>query len=162
MSAIKIGSKNHREIGSTQGPRDHTTGTAAIEFALAVPVLLVLLMGVVEVGFAMYQAMQVYNSVEAGTVYAAKNGFDPAGIAAAVVNASGTQGITATPAPENFCGCPDAGGIVAAACGSPCADGNPSGEYVRISAALSHETILPYPGLPLPATLTAQSIIRLN
>jgi len=151
-------------IGTSSKGRQRSgmVGSAAIEFALAAPILLVVLMGVVEVGFTMYQAMQVYVSVEAGTVYAAKNGFDPAGIAAAVVNATGTEGVTAAPAPEQFCGCPAASGVVTTACDSPCTDGTPPGQYVRIQAALAHETILPYPGLSLPTTLSAQSIIRLN
>jgi hypothetical protein len=142
--------------------RAGNAGSAAIEFALFVPLLLILLMGVVEVGLAKYQAMQVSNSAEAGMLYAAKNGFDPAGIAAAVSNATGTQGITAVPAPAQFCGCPTAGGVSPVECGATCADGSPPGAYVRISAALNHQTILPYPGLPLPSTLTAQSILRLN
>lgn len=138
------------------------SGSAAIEFGLAVPLLLTILMGVVELGYAMYEAMQVYDSVEAGALYAAKNGYDAAGISAAVVNATGTPGITATPTPVQFCGCPDASGIVETACDSTCNDGKQPGQYVRISAALKHETILPYPGLPLPTTLTAQSVVRLN
>lgn len=137
-------------------------GTAALEFALAAPLLLIMLMGVVELGFTMYQAMQVYNSVEAGALYAAKNGFDAAAISAAVVNATGTAGITATPAPVQFCGCPDASGIVETVCTATCNDGKPPGQYVRISAALARETILPYPALGLPDTLTAQSVVRLN
>jgi len=142
--------------------RHAEAGSAAIEFGLSVPFLLVILMGVVELGYAMYESMQVYNSVEAGALYAAKNGYDAAGIAAAVTNASGTQGITATPAPVQFCGCPDATGIVETACNATCNDGNPPGQYVRISAALPHKTILPYPSLQLPTTLTAQSVVRLN
>jgi Flp pilus assembly protein TadG len=138
------------------------SGTAAIEFGLSVPLLLIILMGVVELGYAMFEAMQVYNSVEAGALYAAKNGYDATGIAAAVANATGTQGIAATPAPMQFCGCPDASGIVETACATTCNDGKPPGQYVRINAALTHKTILPYPGLPLPTTLTAQSVIRLN
>lgn len=137
-------------------------GTAAIEFGLAVPLLLMILMGVVELGYAMYESMQVYNAVEAGALYAAKNGYDADGISAAVANATGTPGITATPAPVSFCGCPDASGIVETACNATCNDGKPPGQYVRISAALAHQTILPYPGLPLPTTLTAQSVVRLN
>lgn len=138
------------------------TGSAAIEFGLSVPFLLVILMGVIELGYAMYEAMQVHNSVEAGALYVAKNGYDATGIAAAVSNASGTQGITATPAPVQFCGCPNASGIVETACNATCTDGNPPGQYVRVSAALAHKTILPYPGLQLPTTLTAQSVVRLN
>jgi hypothetical protein len=138
------------------------SGNAAIEFALAAPILFILLIGTAEVGLVMYHAMQVHNSVEAGALYAMTNGFDPPGIAAAVANSTGTQGIVTTPVPQSFCGCPDAGGLLAAPCDSQCADGGPPGQYVRINAALAHQTILPYPGLPLPTTLTAQSIVRLN
>jgi predicted dehydrogenase len=42
------------------------------------------------------------------------------------------------------------------------ASGDPPGQYVQVNAALPHETILSYPGLPLPATLTGQAIVRVN
>ena len=142
--------------------RRNTSGLAAIEFTLFAPVFLIILVAVIEVGFTMYQAMQVYNSVEAGMLYAAKNTWNSAGISAAVVNATGTSGVAAVPAPVQFCGCPTALGVIEVTCNSPCADGNLPGQYIRISAALSHSTILPYPGLQLPTTLTAQSIVRLN
>ena len=138
------------------------SGSAALEFGLAIPLLLIILMGVAELGFAMHQAMQVYNAVEAGALYAAQNGFDSAGITTAVEKATGSQGISATPAPQQFCGCPGVAGIAETSCSSTCSSGSPPGHYVRISAALAHQTILPYPPLPLPKTLTAKSVIRLN
>ena len=139
-----------------------TAGSAALEFGLAAPLLLMILMGVVELGYAMYQAMQVTNAVEAGALYAAKNGFDVNGIGAAVANATGTQGITATPAPTQFCGCPNTSGIVETDCNATCSDGKPPGTYVRIEATLTRQSILPYPALNLPDTLTAKSVVRLN
>jgi Flp pilus assembly protein TadG len=142
--------------------RHARAGTAAIEFGLSIPLLVMVLMGVTELGYSMYEAMQVNDSVEAGAQYAARNGFDASGIAAAVVNATGTQGITATPAPVQFCGCPSVTGIAETACSATCSGGSPSGQYVRISAKLTHQTILPYPALGLPSTLTAQSVLRLN
>ena len=93
-------------------------------------------------------------------LYAAKNGWNSAGISAAVVNATGTAGITAAPAPVQFCGCPSASGIVATVCTSTCTSGSSPGVYVSVSAALQHDTIIP--GLTLPTTLTARSTIRLN
>jgi Flp pilus assembly protein TadG len=151
MAIIQQRARNRRS-------RAGLIGSAAIEFGLSVPLLLVLLMGVVELGYTMYEAMQVYNSVEAGALYAAKHGFDSAAISTTVQNATGTQGITASPAPVQFCGCPDAGGVSE----TPCNNGSPAGQYVRISAALPRGVILPYLALPLPDTLTAQSIVRLN
>jgi Flp pilus assembly protein TadG len=137
-------------------------GTAALEFALALPVLLVLIVGTAEIGFAVYEAMQVNNAVEAGALYAAKNGFDATAISNTVVNATSTPGITASPAPTQFCGCPSSGGVVAATCGASCSSGGTAGTYVRISAAYTHQTILNYPTFGLPTTITAQSVVRLN
>jgi Flp pilus assembly protein TadG len=137
-------------------------GTAAIEFALASPVFVILLLGLVEVGFGAYQAMQAQDAAEAGALYAAKYGWNPTGISAAVVNATGATGMTATPAPTEFCGCPAVTGLTAVLCTTTCAGGNKPGVYVQINAALPHPVILPFPGLPLPTTLTGQSIIRLQ
>jgi len=86
------------------------------------------------------------NSAEAGALFAAKHGWNSAGISAAVVNATGVSGVTASPAPSEFCGCPVATGITATACTTACANGNAAGTYVQINAMLAHQTILTYPG----------------
>jgi Flp pilus assembly protein TadG len=139
-----------------------TRGTAAIEFAFIVPVLLILTLGVVEVGYSTYQAMQVQDAAEAGAIYVAKHGWSSAAITAAVTNATGLAGVSATPAPSQFCGCPTASGVAAAACASTCAGGNRAGQYVQINAALTRQIILPASGLILPTTLTGQAIVRVQ
>lgn len=136
-------------------------GAAAIEFALISPVFLVLLVGMVEVGFAAYQAMQAQDAAEAGALYAAKYGWDPTGITNAVLNATSASGLTASPAPAEFCGCPASGsGITTVNCNSTCPGGSPPGLYISVSASLPHETILPYLNLPIPAVLTAHATVR--
>lgn len=110
----------------------------------------------------MYQAMQVNAAAEAGMIYVLKNGFDPAdvsGVTAAVVNATGATGVTATPAPTQFYGCAESGGIVETTEDSTCSDGSTSRPYVRINAALPRMTILPCPAFGLPDTLRAKSTI---
>jgi Flp pilus assembly protein TadG len=153
------------------GPRSES-GTAAIEFALFVPVFLILLTGTIELGRAVYEAMQVNNAVEAGMLYVAKTGaFDSAAIATAVVNAGAVYpvAVTATPAPTQFCGCPAAADISVVnegACAVPlatCADGvTKAGQYARINATLPHLTILPESAFPIPANFTAQAIVRIK
>jgi len=140
-------------------------GGAAIEFALVSPLLLTLLAGIVEIGMAGYQAMQVQSAVEAGALYAAQNGAsDLAGVAQAVVNATGTAGITAVPAPTSFCGCPKAAGVLSQGsdCTTVCSDGKAPGQYVLVNASLPHQTLVPFLSLPLPATLTASTTIRVQ
>lgn len=145
-----------RQWRKTQG------GVAAIEFAILSPLLVLLLIGLVEIGFASYEAMQAQSAAEAGALYAAKHGWDLTGIEGAVVNATGASGITADPAPQTFCGCPQTGGIIATSCNSTCPGGSPPGQYVEIHASLAHQTILPYPGLPTPLVLKGKSTLRLN
>jgi len=118
-----------------------------------------LLIGTTELGIAMYQAMAVYNAVEAGTFYATKNGWDQAAITNAVTNSSALAGITATPAPTYFFGCPGPGGITQTTQGSICADGNAAGQYVQVNATLPHTTILANT-FGLPETFTATSVVR--
>lgn len=136
-------------------------GTAAIEFALSAPVFVILLLGVVDVGLGAYRQMQVQDAAEAGALYAAINGWNPTGIETAVVNATGAAGMTA-PAPTEFCGCPSTSGVTTVACNATCSGAETPGVYVQINAALPYTNILPYPGLPIPATLTAQSTVRLQ
>jgi len=117
---------------------------------------------IVELGEGVYEAMQVQNAAEAGALYAAKYGWNPAGISAAVVNSTGLSGVTASPAPSEFCGCPAANAIAASACAQACAGRAIAGTYVRINASLTHQTILAYPGMVSPTTLTGVAIVRVN
>jgi Flp pilus assembly protein TadG len=138
-------------------------GSAGIEFALLSPFLLILLTGVIELGFAGYQAMQVQAAVEAGALYAAKHGVSsPANIMTAVGSATGTPGITAST--QLFCGCPTAAGVLKQAdCTTPCtADNTAPGHYVTVSASLPHTVLMPFLSLPLPTMLTASSTIRVQ
>jgi Flp pilus assembly protein TadG len=148
-------------IGSEpRSRRRGEAGTAAVEFGLFLPLFVILLVGLVEIGFAMFGSMQVYSAVEAGALYATRNVvFNKTGIANAVVNSTNVSGIAATPEPLQFCGCPALSGIADATCGTTCAGGGAVGEYIRISATLTRTTILTS-SFGLPATLTAQSIVR--
>ena len=49
------------------------SGTAAIEFAILVPLLALVVVGMVDLGSLMYQAMQLNSAVEAGTFYTIQN-----------------------------------------------------------------------------------------
>jgi Flp pilus assembly protein TadG len=154
-------------FGSLFGRRSQS-GTAAIEFALFTPLLLILLTGTVELGFIMYEAMQVNNAVEAGALYAAANGFNAASITSAVNNASvlptGLNALTATPAPTQFCGCPTAAGVTNLGnppCSATACSGSPAGTYVRVNASLTHTVIIPNPWVPT-TPLTATAVIRTN
>jgi TadE-like protein len=137
-------------------------GSAAIEFALVSPIFIILLVGVVELGFAARDAMRVQDAVEAGALYAQVHGWDAPGIVAAVVNATDAKGLTATPAPLTFCGCPQANGISVIDCTVLCPDGSAPGEYITVSASMPRLSIMSQSIATLPATLTAHSTVRIQ
>jgi Flp pilus assembly protein TadG len=129
---------------------------------LIMPVLLILMIGLVDVGLVTYETMQVQNSADAAAIYASQHSEDLAGITAAVVNATGTTGITASPGPTSFCGCPGAAGIDIGPCATLCASGKAQGRYVQVSASFTHVPILTFTGIPNPLVLTKQSTIRVQ
>jgi Flp pilus assembly protein TadG len=147
--------------GSAPIPPPHSqAGIAAIEFGLLAPFLVLLLVAATEIGSSIYQAMQAQNAAEAGAVYVSKHGFEVLGISNAVVNATTAAGITATPAPSQFCGCPVVSGITEVACTVTCGDGSAPGQYVRINARVTHTPLISLSSVIIPAAFTGQAIIR--
>jgi hypothetical protein len=136
-------------------------GSAALEFAFTAPFLVLLMVAAVEVGTAAYQSMQAQSAAEAGAIFASKYGANIAGISNAVASATDDADITATPAPSQFCGCPSASGLSAMQCSTPCPDGTSPGYYLRITAQIAHDPVLAIPGLPIPATMTGEAVVRL-
>jgi Flp pilus assembly protein TadG len=138
------------------------SGIAAVEFAILVPVLALLAVCTADLGMAIYADMQVQNSAQAGTGYALLHGFDSSAISSAVTGASSLSGLSASPAPTQFCGCPSNNGVVSTTCGSSCSTGNTAGTYVTASATAVYNTILPYPIVPRQFTLVSQSTVRIK
>ena len=138
-------------------------GNAAVEFAIATPILIALLVPVADLGIAFSQQLQVQEAAQAGAQYAVLHGFNSSAISNAVTSASTLSGVTAYPAPTEGCGCPNASsGITAATCSSTCSNGETAGTYVRVNAKYNYTTVLPYSVLGSGMTLTAQTAVRIQ
>jgi Flp pilus assembly protein TadG len=135
---------------------------AAIEFAILAPLLILMLVSAVDLGFGIYRRMQVQNAAQAGASYAMLHGYLPNSISSAVTSATALSGITASPGPSEYCGCPSTSGITSAPCSSTCPDGAVAGTYVTVSAEATYNTILPYPIVPNSYTFNAQSTVRIQ
>jgi Flp pilus assembly pilin Flp len=136
-------------------------GIAALELGLMAPFLALMVVAAGEVGFTMIRGMQAQNAAEAGAVYASRNGLDLSGISSAVLNATSVPGLTATPAPTQFCGCPSTSGITEVSCTATCSDDSAPGMYSRISAQITREPLLSISGLLVPQTVTGQAVVRI-
>jgi len=150
------------------GFRREKQGVAAIEFAVIVPMLLIMSVGLADLGMGLYDDMQTQNAAQAGADYALIHltAWNKDAIKTAIKNASSLSGISASPDPYSFCGCPGTGGVTQVNCTTGTCTGVSIGCYIRTSATYTYNTILPYPRiLPFLQTqyvLTSNSTVRVN
>jgi Flp pilus assembly protein TadG len=142
-------------------------GVAAVEFAICTPVLLLLLMGMCDLGMGISHKLQVWEAAQAGAQYALANDFNSASIQNAVTGATSWTALSATPAPTQSCGCPTGTAVAAASpavppCTGTCPNGAQSGSYVTVSVTAVYNPLLTYLSLGSSITLTAQSVVRIQ
>jgi Flp pilus assembly protein TadG len=142
--------------------RSDDRAVAAIEFGFFAASLALMLVSTADFGLGIYYKMQVEDAARAGAQYAAVKGFDATSIVTAVTSATSMTGITAYPAPVQFCGCPDNSGVTSATCNSSCSDGSTAGTYVTVSAQRTYSTILSYPGIPTSFAFSSASTVRIQ
>jgi len=140
----------------------NTSGAAAIEFGVVVPMLALMVTAVIDIGLGIHSKMQLEDAAQAGVEWAIRNGFDTNGISAAVTNATNNSSITATPAPVQYCGCASGSSVSTATCGTACPDGAQAGTYVTVSAQATFNTTLNYPAVPSTYNFATQSTARLQ
>lgn len=157
MSAIR---RTLRQFIDSKG--NAIRGVAAIEFGIIGLILALMIIFTVDLGMGIYRKMQVQNSAQAGAQYAMVHGFNASLISSAVTNATTFSGISASPAPNQFCGCASSTGVASAACTSTCSGGFRSGTYVTVSAQGTYNTLFSYPLINDSFTFTAQSTVRIQ
>jgi Flp pilus assembly protein TadG len=145
-----------------RGNRSGTRGSAAVEFGIITPVLVLMAVCSIDFGIGFYRYLQVESAAGAGARYAAIHGFDATTMANAITAATSNLAISASPAPTQFCGCPSSTGITVAACGSTCTGGLPVGTYVTASAQSTYNPIINYRLLPKSFTLGATATVRIQ
>ncbi len=133
-------------------------GTAVIEFALAAPLLLLLLAGSLDFAMALRTATAVADAARVGADYgssSASNASDTAGIeAAALAAAPGVSGMTATAL--KTCQCSNGSSV---SCTGSCTSG-PVEIYVQVTTMASSTTVFRYTGLPFTGAVTSRAMMR--
>ena len=135
-------------------------GSSGVEFALLLPVAVLLLIGAVDYGTLTYQTMEVSAAAHAGAEYALRNGWNASAVQTAVTGAT-TLTVTATPAPQLSKACVT-GGVVVVTAGSTCASGGPPGNYVVVNAQASFSPLIAWSSLIMPTTISSQATIRIQ
>lgn len=152
---------------------------AMIEFAVVMPVLVLLLLPLVDLGLGFYVKTQLMTAAQAGAQYAFVNGWSgtstatQTSILSAVNSATGLGGISVSPAPALACGCADGttitysspnGAFSPSSCSAmtACASGQKPGAYVTINTQVSYSPVFTYLIFSGSSTLTATSTVRIQ
>jgi len=137
-------------------------GTAAVEFAIFAPGLILMMVMTADLALGIYCKMRVQNAAQFGTEYAVVHGFDATAITNAVSSNTSVSGLSVTPPPYQFCGCAASSGINTTGCSSPCPDGSSAGVYVSVSTQGTYNTLIPYPLVQNSYTFATQATVRIQ
>jgi Flp pilus assembly protein TadG len=138
---------------------DDARGAAAVEFAMLLPVLLLMLAGLIDVTRLISHTMQVKAAAQAGADFAQVRGWKPDEIAGAVTAATQLS-VSASPAPAMATACVS-GQTIVETTASTCAAGGPPGRFVTVAAQGPFKPLIPWPGMGMPRAVTAQAVVRI-
>lgn len=135
-------------------------GNAIVEFAFVLPVLIILIGGIVDVGRYTYYSILISNAARAGAAYGAQTEItanDSKGIASAVAADAGNASslVSASPAPTFSC---QDSSFKSVACTSAAN----TYEYVIVNARGTFKPLIKYPGLPGALTIQSTANMRVQ
>lgn len=146
----------HRFISTTHRRGRNACGQSAIELALVLPVMILLLVAVCDFARLFYASIGVADAARAGVQYGAQNrttAVDYAGMQQAALNdGAGIAKLSANA--TSFCQC---GGATVSCSTAGCAD---PGNFVQVTVSANFHTILTYPGIPQPAPLSSTAVME--
>ncbi len=131
-------------------------GNAIVEFALIVPVLLIMMMGLVDAGRAISANARLGTGVTTALRYAMTDAYADAAISTAALEGSRYASGEASVAVSRFCECPD---------GSPitCTDTCPAGFrriFVQVAMDRTQMTLFSYPVIGSSVTVSRTSSLQ--
>jgi Flp pilus assembly protein TadG len=153
------GNRRWSSRGSAAEGRER--GQSLVELAFVVPLLLLLLVGIVEIGRFAFYSILVSNAARAGAQYGAQSlaaAADSPGISTAAKNdGQGGTGLTVTSSQK--CGC--SGATLSATCPATlCVLPNHPLVYVHVQVVGAFPSLFRYPGLPASINVTSVEEMR--
>lgn len=139
-------------------------GVAATEFALIVPTLLILMIGVADFGFYINTTMKLESTSRAAAEYILKGG-DEDSVQTDVINQTnmgfGSEELAAMQLSTEFvCECRD--GEEVECTGGTCDAGDYRRRFVNVAITMPYETLFPYPGLPEDVNLAGRVRLQME
>lgn len=148
------------------------SGQSLVELALLAPILVLLVIGVVEMGRYYYLSIVLGNSAEAGALYGAQSlgqSADTTGIQTAADNdfqSNGQPVGNLTVTSSTACGCDSGGSIISAVCNGTLTAGTCSTGHwvaaVQVTATATFTALTKFPGIPKSLTVTRTVTMRVK
>jgi Flp pilus assembly protein TadG len=136
------------------------SGSALLELSLILPLMILMLAGVFDLGLGIQQSLLVSEAARAGTAFGQIPGNDTnlTGMQQAATAAAGSlQSFTATA--SEWCSCSPNGAVIS--CNSSCPAGNPV-TYVQVKTSAVLPSVFNYSGLPTILDLSGFSAVRVR
>ena len=137
--------------------RKNQNGNAVVEFALILPVLLIMGLGLVDAGRAIGANARLGTGVESGLRYALADAYADAEISGAAIDGSRYVEGEASVDVSRFCECPDGSAVD---CSGTCAQGYKR-IYVQIAMAHTQDTLFSYPVLGSSITVNRTGALQI-
>jgi Flp pilus assembly protein TadG len=139
------------------------SGASIVEFAILLPVMVFLLMGVIEIGRYTYLAILAANAARAGAQYGSQNtttADDITGMSEAATNDEGAVP-QFSPSPTPLCST-NGGATLSACAAAEGSNGPPAGTiyYVQVVVTGKFTTLFHYPGIPTNIPITGSATMR--
>jgi Flp pilus assembly protein TadG len=142
-------------------PFEGDAGQGLVEFAIVLPLMVLLLLGAIELGWMAYLKVAVTNAARAGVQYGSQSqttAADTTGMQNAAKNdVPSITNLTVTP--QKFCECSASLGTTVSCNGSACSTSRMI-MYVKVDTSTPYVPWVPYPGLPQSATVQGSATMR--
>lgn len=137
----------------------NTEGSSLVELALIAPVLMLMLVGVVDLGRAYYLAMEIAGAAESAAEYGIQNPTDTAGIQAAAQYDAPDVPNLSVGTPMYGCECSD-GSSYSASCSTAPTCATNVVYTMKVNVSTNYSLMLPLPALPSSLSISRSAMIR--
>lgn len=136
-------------------------GQSAVELAVAIPVLVLLLLAGADFGRIFYMSIGVNNAARAGAQFGSQSVITAADIAgmeaAAKTDGSNVANLSAT---ASQCTCESGSSVTA--CPSSYCTNDASATFVEVDTSVTFHTLVTYPGIPSSTKLSGRAIMQVQ
>jgi Flp pilus assembly protein TadG len=151
--------------GLRQRLQSSARGSALVELAMALPLLVLILVGTIDFARAFHMAIVLQNAARAGAQYGSistGNASDTTGMNSAVTTSAAVDiGTVSASSSENcFCATDSNPAASSVACTATCSSGSHLVVSVTVTAASTFSTVTRFPGIPHTFSISRSATLR--